>query len=115
MADPILDDGLTTTQLWTSAWLLGAVSLICWLYLANHLSGEGSWDGPAVLGLAVAVSSSVFSAACVVLVAIKSSEVRIRRAASAPDRASLDSGAQGCVSGGPTWGDGPRWDRPHAS
>jgi hypothetical protein len=81
----MIDDGFTASQLWVGAWLLGAVSVTAWAFLARRLDGPGSWDSPAVFALALAVTCSVFSACCAVLVAIKSAEVRIRRGRSATD------------------------------
>jgi len=81
------DDGLPNSVLFASAWLLAVASLAAWLYLAQHLDGPGAWDSHAVLALAVAVSGSVFSACCAVIVAIKSSEERLRRS----DQVRLDS------------------------
>src|SRR3954454_20179435 len=73
------DDGLPDFVLFASAWLLAVASLVAWLYLAQHLDGPGAWDSHAVLALAVAVSGSVFSACCAMIIAIKSSEARLRR------------------------------------
>ena len=44
-----------------------------------RLDGDGAWDKGTAFALGVAVMCSVFSACCSVLVAIKSSEVRVRR------------------------------------
>jgi len=86
VADPVIDNGPTSHQLWTSAWVLGAGSLGGWLFLAVHLNDKrGVWDSASGIALAAAVTCSVFSACCAVLVAIKSAEERIRQSQSVPN------------------------------
>ena len=85
VADPVIDNGPTSHQLWTSAWVLGAGSVCGWLFLALHLNDKrGVWDSASGIALAAGVTLSVFSACCVVLVAIKCAEERIRQGQSAP-------------------------------
>lgn len=80
-----MDNGPTSHQLWTSAWVLGLSSLSGWLFLALHLNDKGGvWDSASGIALAAGVMCSVFSACCAVLVAIKSAEERIRQSRSAP-------------------------------
>ena len=85
VADPVIDNGPTSHQLWTSAWVLGAGSVCGWLFLALHLNDKrGVWDSASGIALAAGVTLSVSSACCVVLVAIKCAEERIRQGQSAP-------------------------------
>ena len=51
----------------------------CVVVLMIRLDRDGSWDKGTGFALGVAVMCSVFSACCSVIVAIKSSEVRVRR------------------------------------
>jgi hypothetical protein len=73
------DDGLSTSQLFALAWALGLTAVIAWLVLMSRLEGSDSWNRGTGFALAVAVTCSVFSACCSVIIAIKSSEARLRR------------------------------------
>jgi hypothetical protein len=73
------DEGLSISQFFAIAWGLAVAAFVAWLVLLNRLGGQGSWNTGTGVALAVAVTCSVFSACCAVIVAIKSSEVRIRR------------------------------------
>ena len=85
VANPVPDNGPTSQQLWTSAWVLGAGSLCGWLFLALHLHDtRGVWDSASGIALAAGVTFSVFSACCAVLVAIKCAEERIRQSQGVP-------------------------------
>jgi hypothetical protein len=79
VTDPMIDTGLTGSQLWTAAWLLGAGSAVAWLFLALEIGDNGGWDAASAAALGVGVTCSVFSACCAVLVAIKRAERRVRQ------------------------------------
>lgn len=71
------DTGLSSTQLWRVAWLLGLVALgTCFrlgLYAADGTSvqsGHFAW-------IAVCAIAAVFSACCAVLAGVKSAEARM--------------------------------------
>jgi len=81
MLELLEDEGLSISQLFAVAWGLAVAAFVAWLVLLNRLGGQGSWNtGTGALAVAVTCSAfSAFSASCAVIVAIKSSEVRIRR------------------------------------
>jgi hypothetical protein len=73
------DEGLPISRLFAIAWSLGLAAAVAWVVWMIRLDGDASWDKWTGLALGVAVLCSVFSACCAVIVAIKSSEVRVRR------------------------------------
>lgn len=74
-----IDDGPSISQLWGVAWLLGISGLAGWAYLIAQLGGADGWSSEAGAALALAVTSTVFSACCTLLVGVKSTELRLRQ------------------------------------
>jgi hypothetical protein len=79
----MIDTGPSKAQWQGISAILALVSVAGWVFLASYLNQPRSWDAKAVLALAVGVLGAVFSACCAIIVALKSSETRIRRALSA--------------------------------
>ena len=77
-----LDEGPSTTHLWVAAGLCAVVSLAGWTYLISHLDERPAWSAHTGLALCAGVTGSVLAAACAVIVAVTSSERRLRRSAS---------------------------------
>jgi hypothetical protein len=73
------DEGLPISRLFGIAWGLAGAAAVAWVVLMISLDRDGSWDKGSGFALGVAVMASVFSACCSVIVAIKSSEMRVRR------------------------------------
>jgi hypothetical protein len=73
------DEGLPISRVSGIAWGLALAAAVAWVVLLMRLDRDGSWDKGTGFALGVAVMCSVFSACCSVIVAIKSSEVRVRR------------------------------------
>jgi uncharacterized membrane protein len=67
------DNRFPSDNLWGLSCGLGIVGLMAWIYAIHHVT----WDSREVAVLAVAVTCTVFSAACAVLVGLKSTEARI--------------------------------------
>ena len=72
------DEGLSISRLFGIAWGLSLAAAVAWVVLMIRLDEHGSWNTTTGFALAVAVTCSVFSACCAVIVAIKSSEARVR-------------------------------------
>ena len=88
--EPVVADGPSRSQLTAIGWFLALISLGSWVYFIADIGKLRSWDSKTGLALALAVTSTIFSATCTVVVALKSVEAKLLRA-QATNRGELQS------------------------
>ncbi|GAB3775356.1 hypothetical protein FB382_004111 [Nocardioides ginsengisegetis] len=87
MSNESEDTGLTTSQLWRMAWVLGLVAVGSCFVLGQHAADHTRVQSGQLVWLAVGITSAIFSGCCAVLVGVKSAESRLTRWARESDRA----------------------------
>jgi len=90
MSNQSEDTGLTTTQLWRLAWVLGLLAVGSCVALGQQATDHTRVQSGQLIWLAVGIIAAVFSGCCAVLVGVKSAECRITRLAQDSDHAVAD-------------------------
>ena len=77
MSENLGDKGFSINTLWGTAWVLGIVAFGSLLRLVDYAVDGARVEADLFVWLLVGAIASAFSAACVVLVAVKSVERRL--------------------------------------